>query len=253
MIASRFNALRAAAGGPRDLVRKLGEVVVTARTLLDRRERRARLRRLVDAGLVHHEPTDWQMWLATHHMMFGYILPSNLEFYEHYEVPHWWHQLLRAVEAPATMMDPIGLGISEDVLRTHLVQVVHASAGYDVALLCMFEGGLDRLREALQQVIAGVHPKQATIQALLERDDYPARLLEAVDRFAVDPERHWRCDTVPAPEGCETLFDWGIETFGSPGRLMAYAVSLPETPMASLRAWLRGELRLPSPQPATTA
>ena len=56
--------------------------------------------------------------------------------------------------------------------------------------------------------------------------------------------------TVPAPEGCDALFDWGIDMFGTPGRLFAYSRTLPETPLASLRAWMAGELSVPTPQTA---
>jgi hypothetical protein len=249
---TRYREARQVAGSRHAIAAKAREVVSTTRHLLSRSERDARIARLQAAGLVHERPTDWQLVQAAHHMMFGYILPSNVEFYEHYEASgavagHWWHQLLRVLDAPATMMDPIGLGIAEDTLRTHVVQVVHASAGYDVALLQMFEGGLTRLRAELEQVVDGTHPRQAVVEAMLERPDYPASLLAALDRFEADPQTHWRVDTVPAPPGCDTLFDWGIETFGTPGRLMAYAGTLPETPLASLRAWRRGELRIPSP------
>ncbi len=79
--------------------------------------------------------------------------------------------------------------ISEYVRWTQIVRAGHASACHDAALPRLFEGGLDRLRDELQQVIAGIHPKLAVIRALLERDDYPERLLEAVNRFEVDPER----------------------------------------------------------------
>ncbi|MCB9676915.1 MAG: hypothetical protein H6737_17500 [Alphaproteobacteria bacterium] len=247
-IRSRLHDLRQATGSASQMRDKLREAVRTARTLLDRSVRDERIGRLQAAGLVGERPTDWQLVLGAYHMMFGYILPSNIEFYEHYETGgHWWHQVLRVLDAPATMMDPIGLGISEDTLVRHVVQVVHASAGYDVALLLMFEGGLARLRNELEQVIAGEHPNQAVIDELLERPDYPRALLDALDRFEADPIGQWRVSTVPAPEGCETLFDWGIDTFGTPGRFMAYCRNLPATPAASARAWARGDLRLPHP------
>lgn len=249
---TRLSEARRAAGSRTEIAEKAREVGTTARLLLSRAERDARIGRLQAAGLVGERPTDWQLALGAYHMMFGYILPSNLEFYEHYEQTgeiggHWWHQLLRVLDAPTTMMDPIGLGISKQTLLMHVVQVVHASAGYDVALLLMFEDGLLHLRRELEQVVAGTHPRQAVITALLERQDYPEALLAALDRFEADPHTHWRVATVPAPEGCDALFDWGIDMFGTPGRLMAYALTLPPTPTASLRAWLAGGLRLPTP------
>ncbi len=249
----RVRDLRMATGSRAEMREKAREIGSTARMLLSRAERDERIGRLQAAGLVGERPTDWQLICGAYHMMFGYILPSNLEFYEHYEQSgetkgHWWHQFLRVLDAPTTMMDPIGLGISEETLRTHIIQVVHASVGYDVALTLMFENGLQNLRDELQQVVDGTHPRQAIIEDLLERRDYPQALLDALDRFEADPQTHWRVSTVPAPEGCDALFDWGIDMFGTPGRLFAYSRTLPETPLATLRAWMKGELAIPSPQ-----
>ena len=64
-------------------------------------------------------------------MLFGFLLPSNLEFYAHYEQSHHWQQILRFLDDPSGMLDPIGLGISKESLVAHLLQVVHTSAGYD--------------------------------------------------------------------------------------------------------------------------
>jgi hypothetical protein len=246
-LSSRIHDLTSATGGVGPMAAKLRRAVRTARTMLDATEREARIHRLQAAGLVGERPTDWQLLLGAYHMMFGYILPSNEEFYEHYDVGHWWHQLLRLLEEPATMMDPIGFGLEQQTLVTHMVEVVHSSAGYDVALLFMWEDGLAPLRAELQQVVAGTHPRQTRVDALLENPAYPQALLDALDRYEADPERHWRVSTVPAPAGCDTLFDWGIDTFGSPGRLFAYSRTLPPTPWASLRAWVQGELPLPAP------
>lgn len=247
----RVDDLRTTIGDRHQVRRKLGDARRTLVTLCDRREQADRIERLRAAGLVGASPTTWQLWLGAAHMMFGYILPSNVEFYAHYEAGHWWQQVLRVLDEPSAMMDPIGLGISEEMLISHLIQVVHASAGYDVALLLMFEDGLVHLRDQLEQMIEGRHPRQDAIELLLERPDYPRRLLEALDRFEADPVTHWRVSTIEAPEGCEARFDWGIETFGTPGRLFDYCLTLPSTPWASLSAWLRGELRVPAPpQPA---
>ena len=246
-LSSRLHELKTATGGVRPMAHKLVRAARTARAMLDGAERERRIACLQASGRVGERPTDWQLVLGATHMMFGYILPSNEEFYAHYEVGHWWHQLLRVLSEPATMMDPIGFGLDQRTLLTHLIEVVHASAGYDVALLHMWEDGLAPLRSELTQVVAGTHPHQARIEGLLERADYPQALLEALDRYERDPQSEWQVFTVPAPEGCEARFDWGIETFGSPGRLFDYCRGLPATPRATLRAWRAGELTVPAP------
>ena len=85
----------------------------------------------------------------------------------------------------------------------------------------------------------GAHPEQEALEALLEREDYPERLLEALERYREDPNAHWEVITYETPSGCEARFDDGIERFGSIGRLLGYAATLPRTPLASLRSLLR--------------
>ncbi len=243
----RIGELRAATGGPRALARKTRDLARSLRTLLDRQERQRRIGRLQSMGLAGEQPSDWQLALAAHHMLFDFLLPSNIEFYEHYGRNHTWAQVLRVLDEPSAMADPIGLGIDRAMLVSHLVQVVHTSAGYDVALLLMFEDGLSDLRAQLEQLVAGTHPRQAGIDAIVERADYHSALLAALDRFEDDPIQNWKVSTVEAPDDCRQRFDWGIETFGTPGRLLTYARTLPQTPSQSLRAWWGGTLRVPSP------
>jgi hypothetical protein len=170
--------------------------------------------------------------------MTTFILPSNAEFYRHYERDMVWLQVLRFLDDPPTMLDPIGLAITRDELVKHLLHVVHTSAGYDVALLRMFDDGLDELQRQLEASIAGTHPEQALLDTVVERDDYHPRLLEALRRYRDDPSLHWRVQTYDAYDDCADLFDWGIERFGTPGRLFAYAATLPETPGVSIGQWL---------------
>ncbi len=244
---TRLHELQTASGGPRAMARKAADLGRSVRTLLDGAERRRRMARLQRAGLMGEAPNTWQLVQGAHHMMMGFILPSNIQFYEHYQQDHWWQQVIRFLDEPSAMIDPIGLGISQQMLISHLIQVVHTSAGYDVALLMMFDDGLAPLRAELEQLIAGEHPRQAAIDAILERPEYPQRLLEALDRFEQDPVAHWRVSTVDAPEDCEAFFAWGIELFGTPGRLMSYSTALPPTVGESLRSWLSGDLGLPTP------
>lgn len=231
----RLNELRAAIGSPRAVLAKLHNLLATVLTLFDRKERNRRYARLQAAGLAGERPTDWQLLHGTYRMMTEYMLPSNVEFYEHYEQNHWWQQVLRILDEPSAMADPIGLGVSKEMLISHLVQVVHTSAGYDVALLLMFEDGLPELRAQLQQLIAGTHPRQEAIEQILERPDYPAALLEALDRFEADPQANWEVSTVDAPEACSELFEWGIENFGTPGRLFAFCRQQPASFWEALR------------------
>ena len=238
--------LRAATGSPRQLLGKLWRALVTLVTMLNPWERNRRYARLEARGLTGPRPTGWQMTLGAYRMLTEFLLPSNEQFYElaGYDNGHWWAQVLRVLDEPSATIDPIGLGVSQDLLIQHLIQVVHTSAAYDVALLGMFDDGLDALRAQLQQLEAGTHPRQQAPTTTIERPDYPAKLLAALDRFERDPETHWRVTTYPTPAGCETLFDWGIDRFGTPGKFFAYCRTLPASPWQSLRGRPRESQRL---------
>ena len=60
------------------------------------------------------------------------------------------------------------------------------------------------------------------------------RLLPALRKYREDPHTHWEVTTYETPDGCEELFDFGIARYGTLGRLLTYALSLPRSPWESL-------------------
>lgn len=226
--------------------RKTLNAMRTVWNTLYRKERRRRLQLLQDQGRIENIPTEWQIWMASYDMMTGYIIPSNDEFYANYDKNQYWLQFLRVLDEPSTMMDPTGLAVDAETVIQHLLHVVHCSAGYDVGLLEMFPDGLDRLEAQLEAYVDGRHPRQRAIADLIERPSYPAELLDAVRLYRQDPETHWRVTTFETPTGCDELFDFGIERYGTLGRLLRYAGTLPRSPWASLKARLWGPKALPA-------
>ncbi len=245
---TRLHELKLAIGSPRAVFRKLTNLASTLFNLWNPRVRRRRLERLRSLGLIAAIPTGFQLILGSWDMLTKFLLPSNIEFNSHRRQNHAWRQLLRLLDEPSAMADPVGIGASRDMVISHLVQVVHTSAGYDVALLEMFPDGLDKLEDELRQLVAGTHPRQAAIAMLHDtKRDYPARLLDALQDYRADRERYWEVMTYRAPAPCTPLFVWGIEKFGSPGRFVDHALQQPPT----LRAWFRARLpepRLPAPE-----
>ena len=241
---ARVSELKTAVGTVEDVKRKLANAWRTLTTTFNRQERVRRLERLRDHGHLAEIPSEWQILQASYDMMTGFIMPSNAEFYRHYDQNMYWLQFLRVIDEPSTMMDPTGLAVSSDMLIQHLMHVVHTSAGYDVGLLHMFPGALDELESQLEAYVGGVHPRQTAIADLLEKPDYPERLLAAVRKYREDPVRHWEVTTYETPEGCEELFDFGIERYGTLGRLLNYALTLPKTPWGSVRKVLRSSPEL---------
>ncbi len=235
----RYTQLRAAVG-PADLLgTKLSRAGQVLATLFDAGERQRRLQRLRDLGQLEGDPTPWQMTQAAYDMYTGFILPSNVQFYAHYEGHDlYWLQFLRVLEEPSAMLDPVGLAIDRDVLISHMLHVVHCSIGYDLALLRIFDDGFEELERQLRQLVAGTHRRQEAIGAVIERPEYHQELLDLLPRYLDDPETHWAGVTFEAPEDTRELLDHGLEHFGDPGRLLTHATSLPETPWRSLQSWL---------------
>ena len=231
----RVDELAKAVGSSERVREKLHSAWQTLRTTFDRKERRRRMTCLLEQGYIDEIPSEWQITQASYSMMTEFIIPSNGEFYEHYDQNQYWLQFLRVLDEPSTMMDPTGLAVSPEMLIQHLMHVVHTSAGYDVALLHMFPGGIEELVSQLGQYVAGEHPRQESIAELLELPDYPERLLAAVKLYIEDPVSNWKIITYETPDGCEELFEFGIDRFGSLARLLKYALTLPRSPWESLR------------------
>jgi len=230
----RVAQAREAMGSWTELARKKRDAARVVVHTFRWNRRRRRLQRLRAAGHIDVIPTEWQIAQASYEMLTEFLIPSNAEFYAHYDADEAWTIFLRFLDEPATMLDPTGLTISRDLLVAHLLHTVHVSAGYDVALLEIISGGLDELQDQCRQVMAGTHPRQEAIVAMLEREDYPERLLAAVDRYRRDPRRHWEVRTYDVPEDCAPLLRRGLDRFGTLGRLMRHAATLPRTPWHSL-------------------
>lgn len=112
------------------------------------------------------------------------------------------------------------------------MQVVHANPAYDLQLLESHEGGLAVLEAALAAMLAGTHPRAASIGAIVEEPDYHARLLGYVRAYRTQREQD-----APLRENIARHPHWrAIErTFGTLPRAMAYFARLPETPLAAAR------------------
>ena len=234
-VSERYNELTTSIGSWTEVQTKLGNAWTTLSNTFNRTERRRRLEFLLEQGHINEIPNEWQIMQASRDMLLDYIIPSNGEFYEHYDQNQYWLQFLRVLDEPSAMMDPTGLAVSREMIVQHLLHVVHCTAGYDVGLLHMFPDGIDALEEQLELYVAGDHPRQEAIEKLIERPSYPKELLEALQLYKANPEQHWQLYTFDTPEGCDELFEFGVERFGTLGRLLNYACTLPATPWESFK------------------
>ncbi len=217
--------LRRAAGSRAELAGKIRRFFALLGRYGDSRGLDERLRRPRDRGLVDRIPTRVQLAVGAADMLRFWISPASADYYRKQGIGYGLHQVLRVLEEPASMADPIGLLSTEDGIIGHLMQVVHANPVYDLQLLTMFEHGLDHLEAQLEAMLDGTHPRTTGIGAIVEEADYHARLLAFVRRWRKDPK------TAPLIRSNIEVGGFGeIEkTFGELPSAMRYFATMPTT------------------------
>lgn len=147
----------------------------------------ARLARLHAVGVLERIPSRLQIAIGAWDMLRFWISPAAADYYREKQIDYAFHQLLRFLDEPASLADPVGFFSERDGIIGHLMQVVHANPVYDLELLEMFPDGLDQLEAQLGAMVSGTHPRSRAIGAIVEEPDYHARLLDFVRRYRADP------------------------------------------------------------------
>lgn len=186
--ASPWQLIVAAIGGPRAIAGKCARIARTTRLWLDPREVRARLGELARKGFIDRQPARWQILFGGVDMLRFVIEPASRDYYAQQGISFGFHQLLRVLDDPVSMIDPTGFLSERDTIIGHVMQVVHLNPIYDLQLLQMFPDGLDELEAQVASMVAGTHLRSGTIGAIVEDPSYHARLLDYVRRFRRDPE-----------------------------------------------------------------
>jgi len=230
--ASPWILLRDAAGGPRAMAGKVRRLAHALASYADGRALDARLRRLREIGLVERPPTRLQLVVGSVDMLRFWISPASAEYYATKGIHFGFHQLLRILDEPASMVDPTGFLSTTDNIIGHVMQVVHANPRYDLELLESHEGGLEELERQIEAMLAGTHPRAKSIGAIVEEPDYHARLLEYVRAYRRDRGAH-----APKRSNVDAGSRWEpIErTFGTLPSAMRYFAKMPDRPGAALR------------------
>ena len=176
-----------AIGGPRQIVGKLQRLLRTLRLYVDRSEVDRRLRLLEAKGFIAVRPTPVQILFGGFDMLRFVIVPASRDYYQQKGISFGFHQLLRVLDDPVSMIDPTGFLSDRDTIVGHVMQVVHLNPVYDLQLIQMFPDGLEDFERQVQSMVDGTHPRRATIDAIVEDGAYHARLLDYVRRFRADP------------------------------------------------------------------
>jgi hypothetical protein len=226
-----------AIGGPREVAGKLARIGRTLRLWLDRGELARRMAALEARGFVAGRPGRAQIFFGGLDMLRFVITPAAREYYRQQGISFAFHQCLRVLDDPMSMIDPTGLLSDRDTIVGHLMQVVHLNPIYDLQLVQMFPDGLDDLERQVEQMVEGTHPRHRTIGAIVEEADYHARLLDYLRRYRQDPGTPELVRPQPALRG-DPVFAAAERTFATLPGFMAYCRRLPPGPLALARRLL---------------
>lgn len=185
--ASKLELIRKSAGGPLTVAKKAAKLARTFAIMAHGGRARARLTRLQSLGVIDSVPSNKQMRLGARQMFREFIVPAAADHYEKSGIDMRFQVLLRVLDDPSSLADPLGLASDVDVIIGHLMHVVHANPAYDLQMLSSEPGGLESLERQLEELIARTHPRTESILAILEDHSYPERLLEYVRAFRRDP------------------------------------------------------------------
>jgi len=158
---------------------------------------RSRVERLRELGHCEVVPTLPQLLVASRDQLSFSLGADTKEFYKAQGIPWGYHNFRRFLAYPTTMMDPVGLFSSRDTIIQHVLQTFHRHATYDLVLLRGHEGGVEEMERQLEQLAAGTHVHQRSLESLVEDGSYHDRLRKDVAEFAENPHVKPR----PIPEG----------------------------------------------------
>ena len=148
---------------------------------------RKRLIRLQSLGHCDSIPTMPQLLVASRDQLSFSLGADTKEFYKSQGIPWVFHNFRRFLAYPTTMMDPVGLFSSRDTIIQHVLQTFHRHATYDLVLLRGHENGLAEMKRQLDQLSAGEHLHQRSLDSLVEDGSYHARLERDVNEFIGNP------------------------------------------------------------------
>lgn len=188
LTARPWSLIAQAIGGPRAMAGKAARFGRTLRLYADGREIERRLQTLQAKGYIGRRPTRLQILFGGLDMLRFVIEPASRDYYAQKGISFGFHQLLRLLDDPVSLLDPTGFLSDRDTIVGHVMQVVHLNPVYDLQLIQMFPDGLENFEHQVQAMVDGTHPRHGTINAIVEDPDYHRRLLDYVRRFRLDPD-----------------------------------------------------------------
>ncbi|MFN8295008.1 MAG: hypothetical protein U0T69_02375 [Chitinophagales bacterium] len=176
-----------AIGSPSVILNKTARLISTLFNTFYLPAQKKRLQRLQQIGFIETIPSQKQLWFGAYDMLRYFISPGAASYYKTKNINFTFHQILRFLNDPSGISDPIGIRVPRDTIICHLLEVVHANPVYDLQLLDQFEDGLQEMEKQTQQMLDKTHPRYTSITAITEDENYHARLLEYVKKYRINP------------------------------------------------------------------
>lgn len=182
-----FKLMLRAIGSPPVIINKIYRLAVTLFNTFYLPNQQKRLQRLMDIGFLEKIPSQKQLWFGAYDALRFFISPGAASYYKTRKINFTFHQLLRFLNDPSGIADPIGIRVPRDTIICHLLEVVHANPVYDLQLLDQFEDGLAEMEKQTQQMLDASHLRYNSIMAITEDKHYHARLLDYVKKYRANP------------------------------------------------------------------
>lgn len=230
---SPLRLLKNAAGSPRQMVDKTTRLVRILALYARSENIDTKIEKLLQAGIIEKAPTRLQLVVGAYDMLRFWISPAAAEYYESQDINYTFHQILRFLDEPASVVDPVGFFSTRDGVIGHLMQVVHANPRYDLELLLgLWDDGLEELERQIEEMLAGTHPRSGSIGVVVEEPDYHGRLLAYTRAFRQDPRSN-----PPLRDNIARGAKWAAKerTFGGLGTAMRYFCKMPKDLRGALR------------------
>lgn len=176
-----------AIGGPALIINKTARLAVTLFNTFYPPAQRKRLNRLKQIGFIQAVPSQKQLWFGAYDMLRYFISPGANSYYKTKGINFTFHQILRLLNDPSGIADPIGIRVPRDTIICHLLEVVHANPVYDLQLLDQFDDGLDEMQKQTAQMLNGTHPRYNSITAITEDKNYHHRLYKYLEKYRQNP------------------------------------------------------------------
>jgi len=176
-----------AIGKPSVIINKIARLATTLFNTFYLPNQHKRLQRLLDIGFIEQIPSQKQLWFGAYDALRFFISPGAASYYQTKKINFTFHQILRFLNDPSGIADPIGIRVPRDTIICHLLEVVHANPVYDLQLLDQFDDGLAEMIKQTIQMLDKTHVRYNSIMAITEDQDYHKRLLDYVIRYKENP------------------------------------------------------------------